>query len=90
MITILCNFWQFLSKNWRFSQIFALFWVKNANIFAEFFGENIFKIITSVPDLNNRYVNFTTWAPGQEDSAAQDVRSREGQRGADHFQESIL
>jgi hypothetical protein len=27
----------------------ALFWVKNANFFAEFFGENIFKIITSVP-----------------------------------------
>jgi hypothetical protein len=25
-----------------------LFWVKNANIFAKFFGENIFKIITSV------------------------------------------
>jgi hypothetical protein len=28
----------------------ALFWVKNANFFADFFGENIFKIITSVPD----------------------------------------
>jgi hypothetical protein len=27
----------------------ALFRVKNANFFAEFFGENIFKIITSVP-----------------------------------------
>jgi hypothetical protein len=27
----------------------ALFWVKNANFFAEFFGENILKIITSVP-----------------------------------------
>jgi hypothetical protein len=27
----------------------ALFWVKNANFFAIFFGENIFKIITSVP-----------------------------------------
>jgi hypothetical protein len=26
-----------------------LFSVKNANIFAEFFGENIFKIITSAP-----------------------------------------
>jgi hypothetical protein len=25
-----------------------LFWVKNANFFAEFFGENIEKIITSV------------------------------------------
>jgi hypothetical protein len=28
----------------------ALFWVKNANFFAEIFGENILKIITSVPD----------------------------------------
>jgi hypothetical protein len=27
----------------------ALFRVKNANFFAEFFGENILKIITSVP-----------------------------------------
>jgi hypothetical protein len=27
----------------------ALFWVKNANFFAKFFGENILKIITSVP-----------------------------------------
>jgi hypothetical protein len=27
----------------------ALFWFKNANVFAEFFGENILKIITSVP-----------------------------------------
>jgi hypothetical protein len=27
----------------------ALFWVKNANFFAEFFGKNIFKIVTSVP-----------------------------------------
>jgi hypothetical protein len=27
----------------------ALFWVKNAKFFAEFFGENILKIITSVP-----------------------------------------
>jgi hypothetical protein len=27
----------------------ALFWVKNANFFAIFFSENIFKIITSVP-----------------------------------------
>jgi hypothetical protein len=29
----------------------AWFLVKNANFFAEFFGENIFKIITSVPVL---------------------------------------
>jgi hypothetical protein len=49
----------FRQKNWRFYQkpmlwlIFlqnlALFRVKNANFFAEFFGENILKIITSVP-----------------------------------------
>jgi hypothetical protein len=32
-------------------QNLALFRVKNANIFAKFFDENIFKIITSVPDL---------------------------------------
>jgi hypothetical protein len=53
---ILDNFWR---KNWCFSQKpmlwsnflhnLALFWVKNADFFAEFFGENIFKIITSVP-----------------------------------------
>jgi hypothetical protein len=30
-------------------QKLALFCVKNANIFAKFFGENILKIITSVP-----------------------------------------
>jgi hypothetical protein len=49
-------------KNWRFSQKhtyvmvkilhnLALFLVKNAKFFADFFGENIFKIITSVPEL---------------------------------------
>jgi hypothetical protein len=31
----------------------ALFWVKNVNFFAKFFGENILKIITSVPDWAN-------------------------------------
>jgi hypothetical protein len=31
-------------------QNLALFRVENTNFFAEFFGENIFKIITSVPD----------------------------------------
>jgi hypothetical protein len=30
-----------------------LFWVKNANFFAEFFGENILIIITSVTDWAN-------------------------------------
>jgi hypothetical protein len=59
MITIYCNFRQFSAKNWRFSQktnvtikilhSLALFRVKNADFFAEFFGENILKIITSVP-----------------------------------------
>jgi hypothetical protein len=49
----------FRRKNWRFSQKtnvmiiilhnIALLWVKNANFFAIFFSENIFKIITSVP-----------------------------------------
>jgi hypothetical protein len=34
----------------------ALFWVKNANFFAEFFGENILKIITSVPGHPARYI----------------------------------
>jgi hypothetical protein len=33
----------------NFLKNLALFWVKNANFFANFFGENIFKIITSVP-----------------------------------------
>jgi hypothetical protein len=37
-------------KNHCYDQILhylALFWVKNANFFAKFLGENIFKIITS-------------------------------------------
>jgi hypothetical protein len=33
-------------------QKLALFCVKNANIFTKFFGENILKIVTSVPDGN--------------------------------------
>jgi hypothetical protein len=51
MITIFCDFCQisakklaFFSKTpilWsQFLQKLALFWVKNANFFAEFFGEN--------------------------------------------------
>jgi hypothetical protein len=39
----------------NFFQNFALFWVKNAKFFAKFFGENIFKIITSVPDWASVY-----------------------------------
>jgi hypothetical protein len=60
MITIFCDFQQFsakklafLSKNNVMIQILhnlALFRVKNANFFAEFFDENILKIITSVPE----------------------------------------
>jgi hypothetical protein len=42
----------------------ALFWAKNANFFAEFFGENIFKIITSVPG-GGREKN--TWKMGAEE-----------------------
>jgi hypothetical protein len=52
MITIFCDFCQFLAKNWRFSQktnvmikflhTLALFRVKNANFFAEFFSEKYF------------------------------------------------
>jgi hypothetical protein len=59
MITIFCDFRQFSAKKMaffsktnvmiKFLNTLALFWVKNVNFFAEFFGENIFKIITSVP-----------------------------------------
>jgi hypothetical protein len=33
----------------NFLQNLAVVWAKNANIFAKFFGEKVFKIITSVP-----------------------------------------
>jgi hypothetical protein len=59
MITIFCDFSLFLAKKLsffsktnvmiKFFQNLALFEVKNANFFAKFFGENILKIITSVP-----------------------------------------
>jgi hypothetical protein len=59
MITIFCDFRQFSAKKLAFfSKInvmikilhnLALFRVKNANFVAEFFGKNIFKILTSVP-----------------------------------------
>jgi hypothetical protein len=39
----------------------AVLWVKYANLFAEFFGENIFKIITSVPVLKP-LSNLTYWS----------------------------
>jgi hypothetical protein len=63
MITIFCDFWQFSVKKMAFFSKtnvmikilnnLALFWVKNANFFAEFFGENILRIITSVPGKTN-------------------------------------
>jgi hypothetical protein len=59
MITIFGDFSQFSAKKLvfflntnvmiNFFQNLALFWVKNANFFAKIFGENISKIITSVP-----------------------------------------
>jgi hypothetical protein len=58
MITIVCDFRQFSAKKMAFFSKtnvmikilpnLALFRVKNG-IFAEFFGENILKIITSIP-----------------------------------------
>jgi hypothetical protein len=59
MITIFCDLCQFSAKKLsffsktnvmiQFLHNLALFWAKNANFFAKFFGENILKIITSVP-----------------------------------------
>jgi hypothetical protein len=59
MITIFCDFRQFSAKKLaffsktnvviNFLHYSALFLVKNANVFANCFGENLFKIITSVP-----------------------------------------
>jgi hypothetical protein len=42
----------------------ALFWVKNVNFFAKFFGENILKIITSVPgwNMNRDFHGFNPFA----------------------------
>jgi hypothetical protein len=40
--------------------ILALFWVKHAKFFAEFFGENILKIITSVPGANPTTLIYNT------------------------------
>jgi hypothetical protein len=50
-----------------FLQNLALFWVKNANFFADFFGENIQKIMTSVPgsfgfNLFSHYSAAPLWA----------------------------
>jgi hypothetical protein len=63
MITIFCDFWQFWVKKMPFfSKTNVMITIfaktssslsKNANFFAKFFGENILKIITSVPDWAN-------------------------------------
>jgi hypothetical protein len=60
MITIFCDFCQFSAKKLafflktnvliKFLQKSSSSLSKNANIFAKFFGDNIFKIITPVPD----------------------------------------
>jgi hypothetical protein len=42
----------------NFFQNLALFWVKNANFFAKIFGENILKIITSVPEMFGKNDKF--------------------------------
>jgi hypothetical protein len=61
MITIFWDFWRFSAKKLAFFSKtnvmikilhnLALFWVKTANFLLNFFGENILKIITSVPAL---------------------------------------
>jgi hypothetical protein len=60
MITTFCNFYPFSAKKLAFfskTNVMITIFAKtsfvlrqNANIFAKFFGENILKIITSVPD----------------------------------------
>jgi hypothetical protein len=67
MITIFCDFPQFSAKKLAFFSKtnvmikilhnLALFGVKNAIFFAEFFGKNIWKIITSVPGHTQIYKN---------------------------------
>jgi hypothetical protein len=55
MITIFCDFSQFSAKKLAFflnTNVMINFFqnlVKNAKFFANFFGENILKIITTVP-----------------------------------------
>jgi hypothetical protein len=48
----------------NFFQNLALFRVKNANIFAKFFGENIFKIVKSTPGLRVVHLNRVAAFPG--------------------------
>jgi hypothetical protein len=71
MITIFGDFYPFSAKKLAFFsntnvmitilQKLALFCVKNANIFAKFFGENILKIITSVPGFGKIGIFLTTY-----------------------------
>jgi hypothetical protein len=73
MITIFCDFCQFSAQKLPFSQkpmLWSQFlrklkvvWAKNAKIFAKFFGENILKIITSVPGTLrfSVYVHILNW-----------------------------
>jgi hypothetical protein len=68
MITIFCDFGQFSAKKLaffsktnvriKFLQKLAAVWAKNANFFSNFFGENIFKIITLVQGENTRITYF--------------------------------
>jgi hypothetical protein len=46
----------------KFLHNLVLFRVKNANFFPENFGENIFKIITSVPGANPTIVSYNASA----------------------------
>jgi hypothetical protein len=61
MTTIFCDFCQFSAKNWSFSQkpmlwsklcLISLCFESKTPFFRPFFGENIYKIITSVPGAN--------------------------------------
>jgi hypothetical protein len=62
--------WRFSQKPMLWSQFFqkiTVVWAKNAKIFAKFFGENILKIITSVPGhtvntrCEKRFFNEIVW-----------------------------
>jgi hypothetical protein len=61
MITIFGKKWHFSQKTMLWSIFWhnsALFWVENAIFFAKYFGENIFKIFTSVPDWANFHLHI--------------------------------
>jgi hypothetical protein len=101
MITIFCDFSQFSAKKLAFFlntnvmikyffQNLSLFRVKNANLFAKFFGQNILNIITSVSAYTNprkfcdKFFFSATARPGTGFSA--DLRGQrppDGHRAAD-------